>query len=141
MSFYHFCLCVKIQKITNHTPTVDHDSHGNSHRRHQLVWPHKLSKTHQLIEFRHDLDIDTETLKIPKVVGCSIPRPNAGEPYYLFMVSHFKPFGIESHLLKGWKTFQEEFENFLFTERALHVMKNWDAIYECEDARDLECLK
>ena len=38
--------------------------------------PHKLSKTHQLVEFRSDLDIDTETLKIPKVVGCSIPRPN-----------------------------------------------------------------
>ena len=141
MSFYHFCLCVKIQKITDHTPTVDHDSHGNCHRRHQLVLPHKLSKTHQLVEFRSDLDIDTETLKIPKVVGCSIPQPNAGEPYYLFMVSHFKPFGIESPLLKGWKTFQEEFENFPFTDRALHVMKNWDAIHECEDARDSERLK
>ena len=57
------------------------------------------------------------------------------------MVSHFKPFGIESPLLEGWKTFQEEFENFPFTDRALHVMKNWDAIHECEDARDSERLK
>ena len=78
---------------------------------------------------------------VPHVVGCSIPRPNAGLSYKIFVLAHFKPFGALHPLVPKNETFETVFKQYSLTESAQTVITNWDATNECEDAHDAERMK
>jgi hypothetical protein len=54
------------------------------------------------------------------------------------MLAHFLPFSAKkpNSLIDG--SLQATFDTSDFTPWSLEVMKNWDAIHECEDERDAE---
>jgi hypothetical protein len=76
---------------------------------------------------------------VPHVVGMSIPRETSAA-WPLFVLSHFKPFGISNPLVLPEDTPNTIFDTYNFSCNALTIMKNWNAIYECEDEHDAECL-
>ena len=57
------------------------------------------------------------------------------------MLAHFKPFSSEFPLIERNKTVQSTFNDFSFSEKSRLIMKNWEAIYECEDERDADRLR
>jgi hypothetical protein len=60
--------------------------------------------------------------------------------YKLFVLAHLKPFSPNNPLILPTETVDQVFETFQFTSRSKEIIKNWDAIHECEDARDAERL-
>ncbi|KAG2738317.1 hypothetical protein P692DRAFT_20758941, partial [Suillus brevipes Sb2] len=70
----------------------------------------------------------------------SIPRPNNANAWAWFTLAHFKPFSIDTLLLPGDASVEEVFSVFKFSDRANTIMKNWEAVHECEDQRDAERL-
>ena len=105
--------------------------------RYSLKKEHPLSKTHEIVEHTNiDLGHGSQIL-VPRVVGLSIPRPQASS-FHLFMLAHFKPFSPELPLIKNNKSIESTFNDFAFSEKSKLIMKNWEAIYECEDERDAD---
>ena len=102
---------------------------------------HKLSDSHQLVQFWNEDRGHKDVEFVPSVVGCSIPRPNAGLLYKIFVLAHFKPFGALYPLVPKNETFETVFKRYSLTEAAQTVITNWDATNECEDARDAERMK
>ena len=80
-------------------------------------------------------------LLISRVVGCSIPQATSEKLYTEFMVTHFKPFNPTNPLVTHSETFKECFDSHDFTEFSREIMSNWEAIHECQAARDAECIK
>ena len=56
------------------------------------------------------------------------------------MLAHFKPFSPEIPLIEKNKLIESTFNDFAFSEKSKLIMKNWEAIYECEDERDADRL-
>jgi len=140
MNFYDFCRSVKLEN-KKYSPKNTADTHLGVLAHHELLQPHKLADTHCLVEFWNEERGDGDIEYVPRVIGCSIPRPNMGTPYFIFVLAHFKPFGILNPLLQQRQTFEEAFKLFKKSEHCKFVINNWDAINESEDARDAECLK
>jgi hypothetical protein len=55
-------------------------------------------------------------------------------------LAHFKPFSLNNRLINGcdWKA---EYESYKFQMAHTQIMKNWNAIHECEDERDADRLR
>jgi hypothetical protein len=79
---------------------------------------------------------------VPRVVGSSIPHASYGNAYFLFVLTHFKPFSISHHLLDNpSQLFSVAFDDFSFDSSAKSVINNWEAAHECQDEHDAECLR
>jgi hypothetical protein len=100
-----------------------------------------LADSHQLVQYWNEELGHTDAEYVPRVVGCSIPRPNAGLAYTIFVLAHFKPFGALQPLIPNGETFKTIFKNYRLTSAAQTTVANWDATNESEDARDAECMK
>ena len=70
----------------------------------------------------------------------SIPRETSAI-WPLFALAHFKPFSITRPLTPDGKSYEDVFQTYSFSDRSLEIIKNWNAIYECEDERDAERLR
>ena len=77
---------------------------------------------------------------MPRVVGASIPRSTSRTHWMLFALAHFKPFDCDHPLLPNTSLNMIEniFNNYLFSPRSRLVMKQWEAVHECQDERDAE---
>ncbi|KAH7904305.1 hypothetical protein BJ138DRAFT_1019309, partial [Hygrophoropsis aurantiaca] len=139
LSFYEFARCVELERNTSKELNPEYDFDNPSpkvHHRHSLLPPHPLASSHHLLEHTNlDRGEDNRHL-VPRVIGRSIPSPKNTEDYYPFMLGHFKPFSISDKLLGTNDTFDSLFHAYKFDQQSLSIMRNWDAIHECEDARD-----
>ena len=57
------------------------------------------------------------------------------------MLAHFKPFSAEKPLVNSGETIEDAFKNHCFDQFSRNIMANWEAIHECEDARDAEHIR
>ena len=102
---------------------------------------HKLSDSHQLVQFWNKEQGHKEEEFVPSVIGCSILRPNAGLSYMIFALAHFKPFGALCPLIPEGETFETIFKKYSLPTATQTTITNWDAINECEDAHDAERMR
>ena len=110
--------------------------------RFSLSVPHPEDDTHFLVEIVNPLNNLPHKEIIPRVLGCSIPKLESdSESYYLFMLAHFRPFSHLKTLGDKGVCLNKLFSDTTFLDQSLSVMKNWNAIHECEDERDAERLK
>jgi hypothetical protein len=137
MNFFDFARSVKLEKQIN-TPKNTTESRANVLVRHDLLEQHKLSDSHRLVQFWNEELGHTEVEYVPRVIGCSIPRPNAGLSYVIFVLAHFKPFSILNPLVPDGESFETIFKKYQLTDAAQTTIRNWDATNESEDAWDAE---
>ena len=134
MNFFDFCHSIKREKKAD-GPKNTPDTCSGVYRRHPLLQPHKLADSHHLVEYWNGETGDGSLEYPPRVIGCSIPCPNMGTTFAIFVLTHFKPFSITDPLLPKGETFDCLLKKYKFSDTARHVINNWDAINECEDAR------
>ena len=139
INYFDFVQFFRLEKQKH----LHHSKNGNprlgTFRRYSLKEAHPLSKTHEIVEHTNvELGHGSQIL-VPHVVGLSIPRPQHSS-FHLFMLAHFKPFSSDFPLIEKNKTVQSTFNDFSFSEKSKLIMKNWEAIYECEDERDADRL-
>jgi hypothetical protein len=139
MNFFKFSQCIKLEKKIN-SPKNTIDTHTGVLARHALLPPHQLAESHCLVEHWNEERGDGEIEYVPRVTGCSIPRPSAGIAYTIFALAHFKPFSVSNPLIEKGDNFLDAFKKYKFSNSALITLKNWDATNECEDARDADRL-
>ncbi|KAF5362237.1 hypothetical protein D9756_001995 [Leucocoprinus leucothites] len=141
MSFYNFCCFVRLEKKSRSAQVKNtHETRLGVFQRHELKPEHPLSKTHHLIEHTNLERGDGLTELIPCVVGMSIPRETHAN-WPLFALAHFKPFSLSNLLIPPNSSINNEYKTFQFSSMAKNVMKNWNAIHECEDQRDADRLR
>ena len=140
MNFYEFCRCVRLEKIKQND--INNENKENEPRlgtltRHTLKKKHPLHETH---EHTDEGNGSNQSRLIPRVVGCSITRSNSNERWMLFALAHFKPFDCDHPLITDFSSqkIQETYENYNFSPRSQYIMKNWDAVHECQDECDAE---
>jgi len=108
---------------------------------HELLEQHKLSGGHQLVQFWNEERGHKKVEYVPRVISCSIPHPNAGLPYVIFVLAHFKPFSALNPLVPDGESFETVIKKYQLTDAAQTTIRNWDATNESEDARDAERMK
>src|ERR1700683_3717838 len=108
---------------------------------HGLLEQHKLSGSHQLVQFWNEERGHKEVEYVPRVIGCSIPRPKSGLPYVIFVFAHFKSFSALHPLVPDGESFETVIKKYQLTDAARTTIRNWDATNESEDARDAEQMK
>ena len=143
LSHINFFDFVQFYRVENQKP-LHYTKNGNprlgTFARYSFKQEHPLSKTHEIVEHTNiDLGHGSQIL-VPRVVGLSIPRPQASS-FHLFMLAHFKPFSPDLPLIEKNKSIHSTFNDFAFSEKSKLIMKNWEAIYECEDERDADRLR
>lgn len=135
VSFYDFIRCFRrMKKQANATAAGANNSFA-------FKAGHQLQQTHVLVRIG-ELSYDRKRLGlIPRVFGMSIPKIKSGDDYFLFMLCHFKPFGVDAPLIHSGGTLETEFREFTFSHRARQIMDNWESLNECEDARESDRQK
>ncbi|KAE8216956.1 hypothetical protein CF319_g8839, partial [Tilletia indica] len=128
LSFYEFvryCRLVKLSRKLNRN-------------HHPLDQKHPNVKT-----FCHRYS-PTQDLGIPRAIFSTFPRPDGslkhGDAYCAAMLSHFRPFSNTVPLKEINQRYEDFFEVTKFSDKALSIMQNWNALAECEDARDHDRL-
>jgi hypothetical protein len=96
---------------------------------------------HVLVEHTNDEHGDKGVEHVPRVIGMSIPRLTNARLWAIFALAHFKAFDVSTELLGVDEDLIESYARFAFCSRSLRVMKNWEAVYECEDERDADRLR
>jgi hypothetical protein len=137
MNFFDFARCVKVEKLDHRLKNTP-ETWTNVYRHHNLNEPHPLARTHGLVEFWNDNWTDHKSEHVLRITGCSIPRSNAGLAYAIFVLAHFKPFGVNDPVLRTGETFEQVFEHYTLSDMARTTLQKWDATNECENARDAE---
>ncbi|KAE8222189.1 hypothetical protein CF319_g4571 [Tilletia indica] len=83
-------------------------------------------------------------LGIPRAIFSRLPRPNGtpthGDAYCFAMLVHFKAFSDSAPLKAPDSTYEQTFVQHSFSGSSKRVMANWEALHECDDARDAEQL-
>ncbi|KAE8219249.1 hypothetical protein CF319_g7030 [Tilletia indica] len=81
---------------------------------------------------------------IPRAIFRTFPRPDGterhGESYCAAMLSHFRPFSLANPLKDRGESYEEAFARTNFHADAVRIMSNWQALTECDDARDADQL-
>jgi len=137
LNFYNFARCIRMEKCHS-----INNSRMGTHPRYIINPPHRLSQTHELVQYINpNLNIFAPKIAVPRVIGSSIPRPTSKIAYAEFMLAHFKPFSAEKPLVNSGETIEDAFKNHCFDQFSRNIMANWEAIHECEDARDAEHIR
>jgi len=141
MSFFDFCQCIRLElRSKSERNKNTHETRLGVLRRHKIQKPHPLSDSHTLVEhWNEEYGIGHNEL-VPRVVGMSIPRETSKE-WLCFALAHFKPFSVSQPLLSQDQTWEDAYQRHSFSDRHLCIMRNWNAVHECEDERDAERLK
>jgi len=112
----------------------------NAYKTYSLQCGHRLVDTHITIS-RNRSGLNHQVEFYPMPIGTVFPRRSRTQQYMLFTLAHFKPFNLNSPLLSPGQTIEEAFDSFCFSAKAMQVLENWEALYECEDERDAERLR
>jgi hypothetical protein len=139
VSFYEFVQCFRIEKQGKQRPNQA-SKRLETYVRYELLFPHPLHGTHQIVQHTDDQHYITRQSLVPAVIGMSVPCLTS-PIYKLFILSHFKLFHNDIPLFASTETIEDLYSSYPFSPYALQVMKNWEAINECEDERDAEQLK
>ncbi len=79
---------------------------------------------------------------MPKTIGTSVPRPELNmEKYCLYILAHFHPFSATNPINFSDLSIKDVFSNTVFDSESKRIMKNWNAIHECEDEREKERMR
>ncbi|VDB89145.1 unnamed protein product [Peniophora sp. CBMAI 1063] len=109
-------------------------------RRHRIVEPHPLASSHVIVDRIHLHSLGPgEHHHLPRFAG-PIPTPGSQEAYWLFMLSHFKPFSVRRPLLEQGEDIQTVYETYPFGRWTRLIIRNLDAIHECKDERDRQYM-
>jgi hypothetical protein len=108
--------------------------------RHSLKAEHPSCKTHTLIEHINEEQGNNNAEHVPHVVGMCIPQASNLMLWALFALTHFKPFSVSCELLGINEDPVKTYAMFAFTPKGLEVLKNWEAVHECEDECDADRL-
>lgn len=138
ITFFDFVSRFRLEKIRQ--PLTDAVPRLGTYHRFSLQSGHPLTDTHCIVEAVNIAQGDGLQLRIPRVIGCNIPRPSS-EMYQLFMLSHFKPFGVSNPLITTEKSVGCIFSQHIFDTESKTIMANWEAMHECEDERDAERIR
>lgn len=142
MNFYDFCRCVRLESISKSAKIKNtFKTRLGVLRRHTLKSGHPNCKTHVLVEHTNDERGDRAVERVPRVIGMTIPRPTNVKLWAIFALAHFKAFSVSTDLLGVDEDPLVSYARFAFCSRSLEVMKNWEAVYECEDERDADRLR
>lgn len=136
MCLYDFVQCIRKERKSEHPIS----QRLGVYQRHSLLAPHPESNTHELVQHSRPETVELGKEVIPRILGCSIPRESSAQ-YHLFVLVHFKPWGVETALLHRGQTTEAESRSFEFLPRHVTVMKNWESLYECQDERDAERMR
>src|SRR5260370_5194980 len=60
------------------------------------------------------------------------------ESYFLFMLAYFSPFSADHDINFEGGNLEDIFDTKIFSLLSINVMQNWEAVHECEDAREKE---
>ncbi|KAE8220603.1 hypothetical protein CF319_g5894 [Tilletia indica] len=112
--------------------------------------PSKLNKNHHLAKATHPnakqkchAFTPTKPIGIPRSFG-RFPRSNGteqhGDGYCASMLAHFKPFSISNPLKIAGQSYEDAFSAYNFSATSRTTMANWQALTECDDARDADQL-
>ena len=135
VNFYDFVRCYRKGKVTR-------IQSSGTYRRFRFQQEHPEAETHILMEVTDPREDHPVGEIVPLVIGSSIPRCTKDSNWYMiFMLAHFIPFSASDALDLQHQTLATYFEAAPFSDRSRLVMKNWDAIHECEDERDSERLQ
>lgn len=137
MNFYEFARCISVEK----NKSLPVNPRLGTLTRHELKPGHNLSETHTLLEHTNERRGETGTKLVPRVVGCHIPRVNTGLQWKLFVLAHFKPFGLSNTLIENDQTLEEAHSLWVYSQKSQIVMNNWEAIHECQDEHDADRLR
>jgi hypothetical protein len=145
INFYEFVqrfgVIMKNEKSELNENSSSYQHRSTYRRRYSLQHPHSQAETHVIVEKTMTTNYLTlPSWRVPRVIGLSIPRPSSHE-YHLFVLAHLKPFSITQPLITNTKSPKETFESTLFSDQSLQIMKNWEAVHECEDERDAERIR
>ena len=99
---------------------------------HHFMTGHPLANTHALMVSPDNGYIVTN------FIGGPLPRCDQGDQdyYCMTMLTLFKPWRSGTDLKTKDETWDQTFNNHLFSAKHLQVMKNFNIKYECLDARD-----
>jgi hypothetical protein len=137
LNYYDFVHCVTIKKINKARKSFIQSS---NHFR--LKYPHILCNTHELIlHCDPDLHDLASNIVVPVFIGCSIPRVHDMHVYAAFTIAHLKPFSIIHPLVADDESYEQSYSSYQFSSFSKQIMLNWEAIHECEDARDAEHIR
>ena len=139
VSYYDFVRYFRIEKIGQQFPDKL-DSRLGTFTHYQLLFPHALFNTHQIVEHTSFMFIDFKPALVPCVIGVSIPR-NTASSYGLFVLGHFKPFHNDVPLVLPDRTIDSTYASYTFLDYACKIMNNWKALYKSEDEQDAERLR
>ncbi|PPQ75657.1 hypothetical protein CVT26_001814 [Gymnopilus dilepis] len=140
VNFFDFVQNFRVEKIKDISATIAGTVPLKAYSRYCLQAPHPCWDTHCIVKHTdHSQGHVLHTL-VPRVVGLSIPRKGSAN-YAAFMLAHFKPFSCALPLLEAGQSIEQAFLSFTFGDKANMIMHNWEALNECEDARDAERLK
>ena len=143
LCFYDFVRNVHIETKARDKRTKNtHKTRLGVLKHHILKDEHPLSTTHILIEHTDCLCGDGTNEYVPCIVGCSIPHKTNANMWALFALAHFKPFSASIPILRPGDDLIAVFNSYeSFSDHANKVLQNWEAIHECEDEHDAECLR
>src|SRR5260370_1820200 len=142
-------------KLLAHVPFYDFIGHirkerkGGSfkeedgqYRRFFFLQQHKEHHSHMILETIRESNVHPKYEVVPRVVGSSIPhRKSDPESYFLFMLAHFSPFSADHDINFEDVNLEANFNAKSFNLLSKNVMKNWEAVHECEDAREKERIR
>jgi len=135
--FYDYVRCFK--KERSRSPPVNED---RALPRFRLCDPHPQSQSHVLVQHINPEVSRPHKDVVPRAVGCSIPRRQQDDSYFaMFMMAHFHPFSCRNPIQLSGQSVVDLFDSLDLSPRSRNVIRNWDAIHECEDQRDAERLR
>src|SRR6266478_485128 len=112
---------------------------GGQYKRFFFLYQHKEHHSHMLLETIRETKLHPKHEVVPRVVGTSIPRHHSDpESYFLFMLAHFSPFSADHDIIFEGGNLEAIFDTKSFSLLSKNVMWNWEAVHECEDAREKE---
>jgi len=142
MNFYEFFRCVCLESISKNAKIKNtFETRLSVLHRHRLLSGHPYCETHILVEHTNLERGDGAVEHVPRVIGMSIPWPTNASLWAIFTLAHFKPFSISMDLFGINKDPITCHIQFDFCSRSHEVMKNWEAVHECEDERDADRLR
>src|SRR5260370_27570072 len=115
---------------------------GGQYKRFFFLHQHKEHHSHMLLETIRETKVHPKHEVVPRVVGTSIPcRHSDPESYFLFMLAHFYPFSSDHDINFECGNLESIFDTISFSLLSKKVMQNWEAVHECEDAREKERIR
>ena len=112
------------------------------YRRFFFLQQHKEHHSHMILETIRESNACPKHEIVPRVVGTSIPRRESDpENYFLFMLAHFCPFSADHGINFEGGNLEAIFHTKSFSLLSKNVMQNWEAVHECEDAREKERIR